>query len=128
MSETSAHCSSVGTISGALRRPEGAGVAAHHGEGEGVEGAHLDLLRLGHPAVTRARISSAARREKVRARMRSGLTSPSADQVRDPLHEHARLARARSGEHEERSSRMLDGPELVGVEVYLQSWCLQITH
>ena len=42
-------------------------------------------------------------------------------QVRDPRDEHPGLARARSGEHEQRSTSVLDGPQLVGVEGQVKS-------
>src|SRR5690606_20856168 len=38
------------------------------------------------------------------------------DEPRDPMHEHARLAGARAGEHHERPIAVLDGRALLGVQ------------
>ena len=48
----------------------------------------------------RSRSSAAARFVKVTARIRHGATPLDADQVRDPMGQHARLARARSRENQ----------------------------
>ena len=117
MSETSAHCSLVGMISGALRSPREPAWRRTTERAKEWNVRTSTLPAPGSLAVTRARISSAARRENVRARMRSGLTPLSAYEVRDPLDQNPGLARARPGEHEERSARMLDGLELILVQV-----------
>ena len=92
-------------------------MAAYHGEGEGVEGASLDEGGVRDAAADPfAHLVGRPPREG-KGEYALGPDVPVCHEVCDPRHEHARFARARSGEHEQRSSWVLDGPELVGIEV-----------
>jgi hypothetical protein len=92
-------------------------MAAHHGECEGVEGAGLDEGGLGDAALdTLAHLVGRPVREGERE-YAIWADASFAYQVRDPGDEHAGLARARSGEDEQRTAGVLDDPLLVGVEV-----------
>ena len=113
---TRAHCSLRGHDLRRHGEVQGSGVAAHDGDGEGVEGTGLDEGGIRDAGSDRfAHLVGRPPREG-QGEYPLGPDAPVCHQVGDPRHEHTCFARARSGEHEQRSSRVLDGPELVGVE------------
>ncbi len=64
----------------------------------------------------RARISAAALLVNVTARICHGLHALDADQVRDAVSQHARLARARAGQDQQRPIGRRDGASLLGIQ------------
>ena len=92
-------------------------MAAHYGEGEGVERAHLHLLRLGQPGRDAgAHLVCGATGERQGENAHRADVSL-ADKVRDPFDQHSCLAGAWSSEHEQRAAGMLDGLALRVVEI-----------
>jgi len=81
-------------------------------EGPDPQAARVGAEQRGHP---RAHLPGrlVGERDGENARRRD---APLADEVRDPGRQHARLARARPGEHEERAAGMADGGILGGIQ------------
>ena len=97
--------------------PDGRAITPQDARAQGVEGAHGHVARL-----------LADQRQDALAHLGGGLVGErdgqdlpgphalDADQVGDPMGQHARLAAARAGQDEQRPLRRGDGAGLLGVE------------
>ena len=83
---------------------------------------HIARARLPTSSSTRSRISCAALLVKVMARISPGRGLAAVDQVRDPVGQHARLARAGAGEDQQRPLAVQDGLAL-GLVQALEQVC-----
>ena len=82
---------------------------------------HIARARAPTSASTRSRISCAALLVKVIARISPGARPAGAHQVRDPVGEHAGLARPGAGEDQQRPVAVQDGLALGLVEALEQA-------